>query len=220
MSEQGAAELVSPKILILDDDELVLRAYKRRLERDKYPLCALAKCVDEAHEEMDRTDFDLLLVDVHLQQPAESTGLDFINDVRRSGYGKLAMVVSGDCSCRQFIRAAKAGANDYYVKLGELDLCDAVGMMLRRSREVSTELRPTRIEEVCFFKCLGFRKRNIEYMQDYYDWKFPSFPEMAKLKGTTEDAIKMRFSRIYKRLGIADHEQLIEVLTACAFYRK
>ena len=53
MSEQGAAELVSPKILILDDDELVLRAYKRRLERDKYPLCALAKCVDEAHEEMD-----------------------------------------------------------------------------------------------------------------------------------------------------------------------
>jgi DNA-binding response OmpR family regulator len=220
MLKQNEARPDWPKILILNDDERLLREYKRKLERDRYPICSLAKCVDEAQKEMDRADFDLLLVGIHFKNDKKPTGLDFINDVRRSGFSKLAMVVSGDSSCRQFIQAAKAGANDYYVKLGALELCEAVGIMLRRLRDIDLDLRPTRVAEICFFKCLAFNRRNIELMQNYYDLGFPSFWRLAELTGSTENAVKMRFIRIYKRLGISGHVQLAEVLTACGFYRK
>jgi len=214
----------APKqILMLDDDERTHRCYDRAIKRGGNYICSFASNIDEAYEKVSQNDYDLLLVDIHLrkEEGGEDDGIQFIHNVRLDGFRKLAMVISADKSCDHFIRAANAGANDYWIKLSDLSIQDAVNLIMKRLNGGGRrELRPTRVDEICFFRCVGSKGEACLYMQKYYDMRFPSFEELAEAMGVTLDAVKMRFSRIYERLGIRNEKQLIEVLTACSLYRR
>jgi DNA-binding NarL/FixJ family response regulator len=213
---------VTRKILLLDDDGYCHRSYERAIKTGGDYDCSFAANIDEAYEQVGRADYDLLLVDIHLKRKrgGEDDGIEFVDTARRKGFSKLVMIISADKSCDHFIRAAQAGANDYWVKLSELSIQDAVNLIVKRfDGGPRGELRPTRVDEVCFFRCVGFKKTDCLYMQKYYDMNFPSFDALAKAMGASHDAVKNRFLRIRNRLGIRNNQQLAAVLTACSFYR-
>jgi CheY-like chemotaxis protein len=216
-------ETVPKKILILDDNKPLLRRAKDIIERHGNYNCSLAHNVYQAYEVVSNTEFELLLVDIHLKRESggEDDGIEFIHNVRTDGFDRLAMVISGDKSCEQFVKAAHAGSNDYWLKLSSLNLQDAVNLiMMRRESGPGKKLRPTKVIELCFFRCVGFKQNDCMYMQKFYDMNFPTFEKLAEAMSVSHEAVKTRFSRIYDRLGIEGSSQLIEVLMACSFYRR
>ena len=82
---------------------------------------ATASDMSEALAVAKRTPLDLILIDIYLSED-ERDGFDLLQQLRRDGYGKLAVLVTGDRSMALLFQAARAGANDFLVKNPRLDL--------------------------------------------------------------------------------------------------
>jgi len=100
------------KILIVDDEESVLRIMKRIVERIQRE-CTLAYSAEEARRTMREESFDLILCDIRL--PGES-GMDFIKDVVSEYPDTAIIMVSGLDDAVTVEKALEMGAYGYIVK--------------------------------------------------------------------------------------------------------
>src|SRR5215813_3338597 len=108
-----AAPVTTPaRILIVDDDDRILRLVRRLLERSGYD-CTTAPSGAAAEEILSREPFELMLCD--LQMPGE-TGLDVITNVRTSYPDTAAIMVTGVDDEKLADHALELGAYGYIVK--------------------------------------------------------------------------------------------------------
>ena len=70
--------MTRPKILLVDDNDAVLRMMQLSLERNEFDVVAAAN-VTEALNHIVAQHFDVLLTDLHMP---DATGLDFLKNVR------------------------------------------------------------------------------------------------------------------------------------------
>ncbi|MGB5158345.1 HD-GYP domain-containing protein [Desulfobacterium sp. N47] len=80
--------ITGKKILIIDDDESVLRTLKRIIDKIRRE-CVLASSAEEARRILEQESFDLVLCDIRL--PGES-GMDLVRHIL-SGYPETAVIV-------------------------------------------------------------------------------------------------------------------------------
>ncbi|KKU18990.1 MAG: Response regulator receiver protein [Candidatus Saccharibacteria bacterium GW2011_GWA2_46_10] len=110
------------KILVIDDDKLVLRTVKQLLERVQYEVFC-ASSGDEAEILVDQHKFALVISDIRMP------GQDGINVIRRlrerlrpeASDGTPFMFMTGYASEDAPIDAIKLGAGDYLLKPFDLD---------------------------------------------------------------------------------------------------
>ncbi len=69
---------MAPKILIVDDEGLVIRSLDRLLKKDGYQIIAVATA-DEAVSEIKKSNFDLIITDIRM--PGKN-GVQMIQEVR------------------------------------------------------------------------------------------------------------------------------------------
>ncbi|CAH2773733.1 MAG: Two-component system sensor histidine kinase [uncultured Paraburkholderia sp.] len=130
-------EDVSPQpaasILVVDDDEGILRLARKSLERAG---CRVAVCasVEAARERLTLGGLDLLVLDYQLSGP--ETGLDFFRRLRAEGVRIPAILVTGFTDESRVIEALRAGVSDVVPKSGDyLDyLPEAVERVLSQVR--------------------------------------------------------------------------------------
>ncbi|CAH2910950.1 MAG: Two-component system sensor histidine kinase [uncultured Paraburkholderia sp.] len=130
-------EDVSPQpaasILVVDDDEGILRLARKSLERAG---CRVAVCasVEAAREQLTLGGLDLLVLDYQLSGP--ETGLDFFRRLRAEGVRIPAILVTGFTDESRVIEALRAGVSDVVPKSGDyLDyLPEAVERVLSQVR--------------------------------------------------------------------------------------
>lgn len=108
----AAARARRPHVLIVDDDASVLKAIRRLLKLDGFPV-STAACVSEATQlAADQPDIELLITDFHLTNG--EVGTDIIAAVRGvTGTPVRAVVISGDTS----LALRKVAIQDRHVRL-------------------------------------------------------------------------------------------------------
>jgi len=110
------------KILVIDDDVLVLKTVKKLLDREGY-VVEIAKSAQEGLEKIMKQEFNLVVSDVRMP---EKDGIELIEQVRqiRKNENKphLPFVfITGYASEEAPIKALKLGAKDYVLKPFDID---------------------------------------------------------------------------------------------------
>jgi two-component system cell cycle sensor histidine kinase/response regulator CckA len=125
-------------VLILEDDEGVARLQQKRLQRAGYHVHSFSHPRD-AMPAIRSGDVDLKILDYRLAD--QRTGLEFYEDLKRSGIEVPAILVTGFANESLIISALRAGMKDFVSKSPEyLDyLPEAVGRVLRQ-RQIERNL--------------------------------------------------------------------------------
>ncbi|NTV94691.1 MAG: EAL domain-containing protein [Thiobacillus sp.] len=113
----GSAAAPPARLLLVDDEPLMLRTTSRLLGAAGY-LIETADSGEAAIAALDRQEFDLMLLDLHLR---DMYGLDVLRHARRRGIELYTIVVSGDSEIDAAIGALKQGAYDFIRKPAEPD---------------------------------------------------------------------------------------------------
>ncbi len=110
------------KILLIDDDVLILKTLRKLLEREKY-IVESAQTAQEGIEKGGNLDFDLILCDIRIPG---TDGIEIIRQIkeRRNKENKPeipVIFITGYASEDAPIGAIKLGAKDYILKPFDLD---------------------------------------------------------------------------------------------------
>ncbi|MBN1957129.1 MAG: sigma-54-dependent Fis family transcriptional regulator [Desulfuromonadales bacterium] len=101
------------RILLLDDDELIISMLARALRKDGYETHLLHSSL-KAIEKIIAWQPDLMLLDIDLGE--EKNGLDLLQSLHDEGVSFPVVMLTGDDSSASAIRALRYGASDYLHK--------------------------------------------------------------------------------------------------------
>jgi DNA-binding NtrC family response regulator len=101
-----------PRLLILDEDRIILQSLSQFLSREGYEVKATDDPQD-ALAQLEAAQFELILADVNM--PGIKAA-DFLRDVRRRFPQTVVVVITGYGSIEGAVEATKMGAFDYLTK--------------------------------------------------------------------------------------------------------
>ncbi len=104
--------VISPRLLLVDDEPILLNSLKRLLDGRGYKIQTAANG-REAMKHLEQNDFDLLLLDLHLP---DVYGFEVLQHAATLGLEVCTIVVSGDSDIDAAIRALKEGAYGFVRK--------------------------------------------------------------------------------------------------------
>lgn len=132
MTEDGSTPLAA-HVLVVDDDEGILRLARKSLERAGCRV-ELSNSVESAHRAIAANAPDLIVLDYQLD--SAETGLDFFRRLRNEGVRIPAILVTGFTDESRVIEALRSGVSDVVPKAGDyLDyLPEAVDRVLSQVR--------------------------------------------------------------------------------------
>ncbi|MFW5856811.1 MAG: response regulator, partial [Planctomycetota bacterium] len=117
-----AGEAAARRVLVIDDEETILRTFARYLRSESYEVTT-ATGGEEALAEMQREPYPVVLLD--LKMPGMG-GLDVLTRIREAYARCEVIIVSGHGQMEDSIEALRRGANNYLQKpvdLEELSIC-------------------------------------------------------------------------------------------------
>ena len=107
------------KIMILDDEELILRMIAELFSADDYEVDA-ARTDREAKNLLAKSEYSVAILDLGLSQIDRSDGLDMISYVRKRSPGTRIIVYTGNDNPDVKILANRLGVDLYLVKPGPI----------------------------------------------------------------------------------------------------
>jgi DNA-binding NtrC family response regulator len=108
---------VKKKILIVDDDSLVLRTLQNLLSRQDYEVVC-SKNSEDALRQLEGGGFNLIVSDIRM--PGQD-GMALLRKIRETGVETPFVFITGYASENTPIDAIKLGAKDYILKPFNLD---------------------------------------------------------------------------------------------------
>lgn len=125
------------RILLLDDDELIISMLARSLRKDGYETHLLHSSVN-AVEKIISWQPDLMLLDIDLGE--EKNGLDLLQSLHEEGVNFPVVMLTGDDSSASAIRALRYGASDYLHKPFNVEEVKIVLARLLKSARMRDEI--------------------------------------------------------------------------------
>jgi DNA-binding NtrC family response regulator len=101
-----------PRLLILDEDRIILQSLSQFLSREGYEVKA-ADDPQDALAQLEASQFELLIADINM--PGIKAA-DFLRDIRRRFPQTVVVVITGYGSIEGAVEATKMGAFDYLTK--------------------------------------------------------------------------------------------------------
>jgi len=122
------------KILVVEDEELMLKALEFRLKKDGY---TIIRAIDgrDAISKINEHDFDMVITDIMLPY---NNGLEILNHVKKkSGKNVPVIVLSAVGLEKVVLEAFELGADDYITKpFSPTELSIRVKKLLKQSANV------------------------------------------------------------------------------------
>ncbi|HEX7774867.1 MAG TPA: response regulator, partial [Pyrinomonadaceae bacterium] len=100
------------RLLVVDDEESLRITTAAIFEKEGY-IVDTASSGDEAIDLLSKTDYDLVLTDLHMEG---GDGLSVLNQIRRHAPLTISVVLTGFASVESAIAALQEGAYDYLIK--------------------------------------------------------------------------------------------------------
>lgn len=201
------------KVLIVDDDFLVRRGFKRLLQWNPEFAVKTVASGSEALLEISESRPDLILLDIDLG-PGEMNGLECLKKMRAAGFNGIICMFTVDPSPRSLYDALIAGADDYLVKAKALDLVLELNNLLQQKENQNRDP----ISECGYLRSLGISDLRISILREFVSKGFPSEKELSPMMGKSENAIWKHFHQIREVLGLENNAQLVHVLTILSGY--
>ncbi|MGQ0502360.1 MAG: sigma-54-dependent transcriptional regulator [Panacagrimonas sp.] len=133
------ARTTAMRVLIVDDDASIQRAFRRHLEDEGYGVVSAQSAV-EAEAALGRAVFDVCILDLNL---GETNGLDLLPKLREwAPWMRIVMVTAVD-DVSVAMQAIRVGANDYLVKP-----CDPQQLSLAVDQQAQARWMEKRIESL------------------------------------------------------------------------
>ena len=104
--------LTEARLLVVDDEESLRITTAAILENEGY-VVDTASSGDEAMDLLGKTDYDLVLTDLHMEF---GDGLSVLNRIKREAPLTISVVLTGFASVESAIAALQEGAYDYLIK--------------------------------------------------------------------------------------------------------
>jgi DNA-binding response OmpR family regulator len=118
------------KVLVVDDDAIVIKSCTRILESEGYTVSTVPGA-DEALELLGKASFDLLLIDVKMPK---RDGLFLMKEIRKSWVDVPVIVMSGYPTPETVADVLKSGATQFIPKPFRPDeLINAIRQVLERN---------------------------------------------------------------------------------------
>ena len=139
--------MTTAHVLVLDDDEMVLRSLVAFLETEGHEVHG-ARSVQEAAEIVESTPLDLMLADVYMP---DGTAFKLLEDVKEAHPDLDVVLVTGYGTIEDAIHAIKSGASNYITKpLVDSEIRLVIEQTLRRNclKHETEELRATARNEL------------------------------------------------------------------------
>ena len=116
-SPQDNADVFAPllneaRLMVVDDEESLRITTAAILEQEGYTVDT-ASSGDEAIDLLTKTDYDLVLTDLHMEG---GDGLSVLNQIKRHAPLTISVVLTGFASVESAIAALQEGAYDYLIK--------------------------------------------------------------------------------------------------------
>lgn len=155
--------MAKEKILIADDDENIVYAFRKTLEPKGYKVVSAANG-NEALERLQREKPDTLFLDIAMPG---IDGLSVLEKLKAQGFDLPVIVITGHGTMQTAIRAIQLGAYEYLIKPLDVDkvrvLADRAVETVRLRREVS-DLRSRLSRPIQEYELIG----NDPAMQEVY----------------------------------------------------
>jgi len=131
-------QLIRPRLLIVDDEEDMLRLLKRSLSTDLNCEIEMAPNAYQALSLLEEAPFDVILADIRMPG---MDGMEFLDRIRQDYLGLTVVLMTAYGTIDLAVQAIKNGAYDFITKPFEHDkLTHMMGKALERSRLVRENL--------------------------------------------------------------------------------
>jgi two-component system, NtrC family, response regulator PilR len=123
------------RLLIVDDESSMLDFLSLLFTGEGYDV-STARSVSEAHKQLDRNTFDLVLCDILMP---DGNGLDLLREIKANGGGPPVIMMTAYTSTKSAIEAMKLGAADYVSKPFDVDELKIVAQKALERAELADE---------------------------------------------------------------------------------
>lgn len=121
-------------VLIVDDNETILRLYRRQLTVAGYDVES-ASTLAAARESAGARRFDAVLLDLNLP---DGSGLDYVTELRQSNPSTAIVVITGHGDVQVAVEAMRRGADNFLTKPVDMD---ALKLFLSKGLELESMRR-------------------------------------------------------------------------------
>ena len=123
------------KLLIVDDESSMLDFLSLLFQGVGYEVTT-ARSVGEAHKQLERNAFDLVLCDILMP---DGNGLDLLREIKANGGGPPVVMMTAYTSTKSAIEAMKLGAADYISKPFDVEELKIVAQKALERAELADE---------------------------------------------------------------------------------
>ena len=199
-------------ILIVDDEESIRISLKSLFEKENYK-AETADSASIALEKLDKSNYDLILTDIMME---EETGIDLLKAINKNYSNTAVLLMTGYASMDTAIEAVRLGALDYLIKpISKETLLFNIGRCLEINR-IKKNQNSTNAPEN-FLTILPQTKNLTQKEIIVYKHLIAGMPNksIAEELNVTLPTVKFHLKNIYKKFGIKGRAGILKIISEC-----
>ena len=209
MNKMGEENLMSTKVMLVDDHALIREGIKQLLEFDgSIDVIEQASDGAECLEKLQHVQPDILLLDINMPNV---NGIEVLEEIKKKNIPVKVLMLTVHSEAEYLVQAVDIGANGYILKdSGSEELKKAIQSVMDGDSYIQPSLIPSlnsRLvnRDIDKEKIAALTKREMEILTQIAGGMFNK--EIAMNLNISERTFKNHISNIFKKIDVSDRTQ-------------
>ena len=209
MNKMGEENLMSTKVMLVDDHALIREGIKQLLEFDgSIDVIEQASDGAECLEKLQHVQPDILLLDINMPNV---NGIEVLQEIKKKNIPVKVLMLTVHSEAEYLVQAVDIGANGYILKdSGSEELKKAIQSVMDGDSYIQPSLIPSlnsRLvnRDIDKEKIAALTKREMEILTQIAGGMFNK--EIAMNLNISERTVKNHISNIFKKIDVSDRTQ-------------
>lgn len=173
---------MKPKILIIDDDEHILKMLMTVFNTNGYDSVSTATEYQSMLYDISDSSFDLIFCDIMLE---ENTGIDFLKEIKKRGISTPLVLMTGQPDIETAISAIRLGAFDYLRKPIKIkSLLDITQKALEKRAEVEKKQKNEVENKIRLDHVIKTYRMHLQKIQEQINSATDIYQDLVNLNST------------------------------------
>lgn len=209
MNKMGEENLMSTKVMLVDDHALIREGIKQLLEFDgSIDVIEQASDGAECLEKLQHVQPDILLLDINMPNV---NGIEVLEEIKKKNIPVKVLMLTVHSEAEYLVQAVDIGANGYILKdSGSEELKKAIQSVMDGDSYIQPSLIPSlnsRLvnRDIDKEKIAALTKREMKILTQIAGGMFNK--EIAMNLNISERTVKNHISNIFKKIDVSDRTQ-------------